>query len=183
MNDRCNLSNQSLNRSNASLNSRSTYFENSSGFDRSKSGSVYRSKEESPDDLNRSSYNSSPVTGQSRSSSYSLNKSSRDSLNRFSPVENIPSEDEGLELNDHVYQEDPNEKRRKQKLKLFVECKRKSDESFKGGENVISEEAKEEVHSPKVPIPEGWQECYDDNLKQLCYVHNGTKQKVSIKYL
>lgn len=178
LNDRCHLSNLSLNRSNVSLNSRSTYFENSS-FDRSKSGSVYQSKEESPDDLNRSSYNSSPITGQSRSSSYSLNKSSRDSLNRFSPVENIPSEEEGFELKDHVYQDGLADKKvNRHKLMLF-NGKRKSEEALKGSGNVINEEAKVESPSTPVTIPPGWQVRFDDMANQTCYIHNGSKQKVS----
>ena len=94
-------------------------------------------------------------------------------------MENIPSEDEGLELNDHVSQEDPREKRKnRDKLKLLV-SKRKSEEPVKENDASIGEEGTPECSSPKVPIPEGWQECYDDAMKQLCYVHDGTKQKVS----
>lgn len=138
----------------------------SSSFDTPKSGSISRWKEDSPDDLNRSSYNSSPVAGLSQSSGYSLTKSSRDSLNRFSPVDNIPSEEEGFELHDHVYFEDANKK--KESEGKHEEGRRKS---------------KESVDTSAFQIKPGWKEFYNENLDQIYYTYKDRKEKVSIKFL
>lgn len=154
----------SLTRSNGSLHSKSTNYESAS-FETTKSGSISRWKEENPDDLNRSSYNSSPVTGLSQSSSYSLNKSSRDSLNRFSPIDNIPSEDENYELYDHVYKDDdPNRKKKRSGMRLADET---------GGRT-----SKESLEGSGFRIKPGWEEFYDDTLDQIYYVHKDKREKV-----
>ncbi|KAK6624054.1 hypothetical protein RUM44_010912 [Polyplax serrata] len=161
LNESCHLSN-SLNRSNGSLNSKSAAYLISS-YEIPKvrdSGSHW--KERSPDDLNRSSYNSSPVTGLSQSSDYSLNKSSRDSLNRLSPIDNIPSEEEGFELHDHVYKDaqgGPNK------------TKKEDPKREDGGRN-----SKEAIDTT-FRIKPGWEEFYDESLDQIFYMYKDRSEK------
>lgn len=147
-------------RSNGSLHSKSSTFLNA-GFESPKSSSTSRWKEDSGDDLNRSSYNSSPITGLSQSSGYSLNKSSRDSLNRFSPIDNIPSEEEGFELHDHVYKDDDSNR------------KKESDSKREEGGR-----SSKDVDVATFRIKPGWEEFYDENLDQIFYMFKDRKEKV-----
>lgn len=100
-------------------------------------------------------------------------KSSRDSLNRCSPIENIPSEDD-IELHDHVYQEDS-----KEEATVDVRGKTSEEESK---QQVGEGQDEDEKRTTGVPIPPGWTECYDDTTNQFFYIHKETKQKVRMPF-